>query len=101
MKTITATFSSSDAAQKAIDALVEAGIPELDIASDTVENDDTVVEARVDEGKADAAAAILRAGSIDANERESDAGLPVVDQPNVAGHPDGPRPVITPVAPNR
>lgn len=96
MKTVTASFATSEAAHAAVEALKDAGIPDADISVGDVENGDTVVSTTVDDGLLDAAAAILNTG--DATTIDDSAGF---TQPEIEGHPDGSGPVVAPVVPNR
>lgn len=95
MKTITGSFRSSDDAQAAANALVDAGVEEADISIQTSEDGNaTIVRTTIDEGQLDAAASIL------GKDGSAEIGEPVnLTQTNIAGHPDGPRPVIKPAPP--
>lgn len=97
MKTITATFRSGDEAQTAVSALHDAGVQEGEVGIETsADGNTTIVSVTIDEGQLDAAASILKQGvSFETEER------PVSEQQNIAGHPDGSRPIITPAVPNR
>lgn len=96
MKTVTATFPTSDSAKAAVEALHDAGVEQANVTVEAMDNGDTVVTAIVDDGQMDAAAAILKTG-VSANVEDH----PEPVQPGVEGHPDGSGPVVPPILPIR
>lgn len=96
MKMITATFASSEAARTAVEALNAADIPDSAIHTEDGEGGDTVISVTVDDGQLDAAAAILKTGAAATIAERTDP-----PQPNIAGHPDGSRPIVVPAPFNR
>lgn len=96
MKTVTATFATSEAAQDAVDALNAAVIRDSAIGVEELESGETIVSAKVDDELLDAAAAILRTGALINIADSADSA-----SPGIEGHPDGSGPVVIPIPLNR